>query len=181
MYYNKTITLKNGKKCILRNGLESDGQAVFENFNLTHEETDYMLTYPDENSMDSLQEGIFLKEKAQSPDEVEILAIVDDVIAGTAGIAPIGRKYKIRHRAEFGLGIAKEYWGLGIGRALLEACIECAKQAGYEQLELDVVAENERAVAMYENAGFTVYGSNPKGFKSRYTGDQELLYMRLEL
>lgn len=26
MKFNKTITLKNGRKCLLRNGIESDGQ-----------------------------------------------------------------------------------------------------------------------------------------------------------
>ena len=52
MRYNRKIVLKNGTECILRNGTESDGQAVFDNFNLTHEETDYLLSYPDENSFD---------------------------------------------------------------------------------------------------------------------------------
>ena len=33
--------------------------------------------------------------------------------------------------------------GIGIGRALTEACIECARAAGYVQLELEAVAENE--------------------------------------
>ena len=43
----------------------------------------------------------------------------------------IGSRYKVRHRAEYGISIAKEYWGLGIGQALTFACIECAKSAGY--------------------------------------------------
>ena len=75
----------------------------------------------------------------------------------------------------------KDYWGLGIGRALTEACIECAKAAGYAQLELSVVAENERAVALYESVGFVEFGRNPMGFKSRLSGYQELVDMRLEL
>ena len=53
--------------------------------------------------------------------------------------------------------------------------------AGYEQLELDVVSENKRAIALYESLGFVEYGRNPRGFKSKYTGYQELVYMRLEL
>ena len=165
----------------MRNGNESDGQAVLDNFNLTHEETDYLLTYPDENSLDAEQESRFLKEKTESENEIEIVAIVGDAVAGTAGIEAIGTKYKVRHRAEFGISIAKEFWGLGIGQALMEACIECARTAGYVQLELEVVAENERALAMYEKAGFVQYGRNPKGFYSRTTGFQELVYMRLEL
>ena len=58
---------------------------------------------------------------------------------------------------------------------------ECAKEAGYAQLELDVAAQNERAITLYESEGFAQYGRNPKGFRSRYSGWQELVLMRLEL
>ena len=92
-----------------------------------------------------------------------------------------GSKDKVRHRADFGISIDRAYWHLGIGRALMEACIECARKAGYEQLELEVIAENSRAIAMYEAAGFVEFGRNPRGFKSRLSGYQELVYMRMEL
>ena len=181
MRYDETITLKNGAKCRLRNGTEADGPAVFENFNLTHAQTDYLLSYPDENSFDPAQEGQFLKRKAESANEVEIIAEIDGSIAGTAGVEAVGTKYKTRHRAEFGVSVDQKYWGLGVGRALMNACIDCARHAGYAQLELSVVADNERAVAMYRSAGFTEYGRNPKGFRSRTSGDQTLILMRLEL
>ena len=140
-----------------------------------------MLTYPNENSFDSEQEAQFLKEKAISPNEIELVAIVDGKIAGTAGIESVGEKYKVKHRAEFGIGILKEYWGLGLGKALTKACIQCAIDAGYEQLELNVVAENERALSLYRSLGFIEYGRNPRGFNSKISGYQELVYMLLEL
>jgi len=90
-------------------------------------------------------------------------------------------KDKVKHRAEFGISIEKEYYGLGIGTALTKACIECAKTAGYRQLELEVVAENTNAIALYRKFGFTETGRNPRGFCSRYTGWQELISMLLEL
>lgn len=181
MKYNKIINLKNGKEALLRNGEFADGEAVFVNFNETHAETDYLLSYPDENSFDAQQEAEFLKEKTESPNEIEIVAVVDGVVAGTAGIEAVGAKYKLKHRAELGIAILKEYWGLGIGKALMETCIECAKDAGYTQLELNVVAENERAVSLYKKMGFVEYGRNPRGFNSRVSGYQEVVYMLLEL
>ena len=105
MKYNKTIILSNGMECCLRNGTESDSQLVLDNFNLTHRETDYLRTYPDENSFNAAQESQFLKEKAES----------------------------------------------------------------------------ERAVSMYERAGFVECGRNPKGFRSCIAGFQEVISMRLEL
>ena len=52
---------------------------------------------------------------------------------------------------------------------------------GSRNIQLKVVAENARALSMYEKAGFVEYGRNPKGFNSRMTGFQEVVYMRLEL
>jgi len=63
----------------------------------------------------------------------------------------------------------------------MDASIECARQAGYTQLELEVVADNERAVSLYRRAGFEEYGRNPRGYHSASVGYQELVYMRLEL
>ena len=181
MEYTSTVTLKDGRACILRNGTASDGQALLDEFNLTHEQTDYLLTYPGEHSYTAQQEADFLQAKTDSADEIELLAELDGKIVGCAGINCVGRKEKIRHRAEFGISVDKSYWGLGIGRALTEACIECAKKAEYAQLELEVVAENRSAIALYESVGFVEYGRNPKGFRSRLTGWQEVVLMRLEL
>ena len=110
----------------------------------------------------------------------EIAAFVDGRIVGTAGIDPIGDKEKLRHRADFGIAVEKAYWGRGIGKALTLACIECARHAGYLQIELEVVAENASAVRLYESVGFREYGRNPKGFHAR-SGWQTLILMRLEL
>ena len=65
MRYEQRIILKNGKEALIRNGDGPDGSAVFEIFNLTHAETDYLLSYPDENSFDPEQEAEFLEEKTK--------------------------------------------------------------------------------------------------------------------
>ncbi len=70
---------------------------------------------------------------------------------------------------------------MGVGRALSRGCIGLGRPAGYLQLELEVVADNERAVALYESEGFREYGRNPRGFLSRLTGWQALALMRREL
>ena len=181
MRYNQKIILKNGKEAWLRNGDAADGRIVYDVFNATHAETDYLLSYPDENSFDPEQEARFLEEKTRSSGEIEIIALVEGRAAGTAGIEAIGKQYKVKHRAEFGISVLKEYWGLGLGKALTKACIQCAKEAGYTQLELNVVAENNTAISLYQSLGFVEFGRNPRGFNSRTSGYQELVYMLLEL
>ena len=107
--------------------------------------------------------------------------MLDGKTVGLAGIQCIGNSEKLKHRADFGISIDKDYWGLGIGRAMTEACIECAKTAGYTQLELEVVADNKAALSLYKSEGFVEFGRNPKGFRSRLSGWQELILMLLEL
>lgn len=181
MKYHQSIQLKDGRQCLLRNGTADDGQAALDAFILAHSQTDYLLSYPDEITFSAEEEGEYLQKKADSDSEAEILAEIDGRIVGTAGIERVGKHEKLSHRCDFGVSIEKEFWGLGIGKALLYACIECAKKAGYRQMELEVVADNERAVKMYLNAGFTEYGRNPRDFLSRYSGYQEVVYMRMEL
>ena len=124
---------------------------------------------------------LLLKNKSSSVREVELVAEVNGVIAGTAGVDSVRAAEKTRHRASFGISIDQAWWGLGIGRGLTEACIQCAKNAGYSQLELEVVADNKRALGLYPSVGFVEYGRNPKGFRSRMNGWQEIVLMRLEL
>ena len=181
MEYRETIILKDGQSCVIRHGTVADGEGVLRNFVLNHAQTDFLTTYPDEIPFTVAQEEKYLQEKADSPDEAELVAEVDGVIVGQAGIARVGRADKVKHRATFGISVDIHYWHLGIGRALTRACIALAQQAGYLQLELEAVADNERALALYTSEGFVEYGRNPRGFISRLTGWQALVYMRREL
>ncbi|MBR0416416.1 MAG: GNAT family N-acetyltransferase [Firmicutes bacterium] len=181
MKYDKVIILKDGRECRIRNAAREDGEGVLRNFLLTHGETDFLTSYPDECTFTVEGEEEYMERKEASEREAEIVAEIDGEIVGTSGISSLGTYDKLKHRAVFGISVAKEYWGLGIGRALTECCIECARKAGYLQLELEAVADNKAALALYESAGFREYGRNPKAFRSRISGWQECVLMRLEL
>ena len=181
MDYYSDITLKDGRKCVLRSGTANDGQASLDVFRSTHAETDFLLSYPEEITFTAEEQSEYLRKKHESENEAELVAEIGGKIVGLGGIEPVGGHIKTRHRAGFGVSVAKAYWGLGIGRALTRACVECAKKAGYSQLELEVVADNKSALALYKSEGFTEYGRNPLGFMSKLTGRRELILMRLEL
>ncbi len=181
MRYAKTVVLKGGVELLVRNAVASDARALRETMQRTHAQTDYLLSYPDEQGTDEEQEARLLEGTEGSGNEVELVAIVDGRIVGTAGVTAVGGRRKVGHRARFGISVLKEQWGMEIGRVLMEACVDCARRAGYAQLELEVVADNERAVSLYRRAGFEEYGRNPRGYRSASAGYQELVYMRLEL
>ena len=181
MRYVRAVELKCGLELLVRNAVASDARALRETVQRTHAETDYLLSYPDEQRVDDEQEARSLEETERSCNEVELVAVVDGRIVGSAGITAVGSRRKVAHRARFGISVLQEYWGMGIGRALMDVSVDCARQAGYAQLELEVVADNERAVSLYRRAGFEEYGRNPRGYRSASAGYQELVYMRLEL
>lgn len=180
MQYEKSVLLKNNKECCIRNAVGDDAQEVLNIFLLTHEQTDFLASYRDEATFDTAFERQFLADRERADREVYLCAVVDGHIVGTANVDGIGQN-KVRHRAEVGVAIDKAFCGFGIGRALIAACIDCAKKAGYSQLELEVVSENSHAISLYKSIGFVEFGRNPRGFQSRYKGWQELISMRLEL
>ncbi|MCQ2507152.1 MAG: GNAT family N-acetyltransferase [Dorea sp.] len=181
MNFYKEITLKNGKPCILRNAVASDTKEFIDYFLLAHSETDFLTTYPEESKLTLEEEEKFLDAMAESDREIELVAIVDGKLVASASNSIVRDRIKMRHRADFGISVIKEYWGLGIGHALTERCIEKAKEAGFTQLELEAVGENEGALSLYKKLGFVEFGRNPRGFLKKDGTYQELVSMRLEL
>ena len=59
-----------------------------------------------------------------------------------------------RHVADLGLMVDAEHRRRGIGRALLDAAVDWARQEGVRKLELHVFPHNEPAIALYESFGF---------------------------
>ena len=110
MHYRKNILTKDGKDCLLRGATADDAEAVWDFFILSHDQTDYLLSYPDECGKDLEQERQFLADRAASKNAIELCAFVDGILVGTAGFGPIGQKCKVRHRAEFGISVEQSYW-----------------------------------------------------------------------
>ena len=74
MQYMKKVALKDGRTCIIRNGTEEDARGVLDNFILTHAQTDFLTTYPEETTITPDQEREFLKQKTESIREAELVA-----------------------------------------------------------------------------------------------------------
>ena len=66
MKYSKTVRLKDGRTCMIRNGTQQDAQGVWDNFVLTHGETEFLTTYPEEVTFTLEQEEAYLKQKEES-------------------------------------------------------------------------------------------------------------------
>lgn len=92
-----------------------------------------------------------------TPNSVLLTAWIDDTAVGEA-ILSGGQLSRISHTATLGLGVLKAYWGRGVGQALLKALEEAARRFAHTRLELTVLSENTRAIALYQRFGFRVEG-----------------------
>ena len=98
---------------------------------------------------------------AMRPDDDVLLGAFDPAgrLVGTAGIERRPRR-KERHKANFyGMYVAPEASGRGVGRQLLAAAIATARGwRGVCLITLTVTRGNERARRLYASAGFLTFG-----------------------
>ena len=154
----KEITLKDGRKCILRPTSPDLAEEMIEYLKVTSGETPFLLRYPDEVNYTPEGEKEILGRLLDAPDSAMLVAVVDGKVAGNSAINSIGTKRKICHRCSLAIALYREYWGLGIGTAMIGYLTELAKEIGYGQIDLEVVAENTQAQALYRKCGFTESG-----------------------
>ena len=71
--------------------------------------------------------------------------------------------------AEVGnIAVDTPFRGRGVGKALMEAMHQCAKEKGATQAFLEVRVSNENAIALYKKFGYESYG-----IRARYYEDGE--------
>lgn len=65
---------------------------------------------------------------------------------------------EIVHKVEFGVCLLKAHWGNGIGRRLLEQSLQWADIQQIRKVTLTVLADNHKAIKLYEQYGFKTEG-----------------------
>lgn len=84
-----------------------------------------------------------------------------------------------RHCGRFGMSVAKDWRGKGVGRAILAAAIEKTREwPGFCRIELEVFPHNATAIALYESMGFELEARKVKAVKMQ-AEPEDLLLMAL--
>lgn len=164
-FNKKEVELKDGTKCILKSPNKNDAKDMIEYLKITSGETHFMNKYPEEIEITLEEEKDFIKDIASRDNEIMIAAFINNELAGNAALTCMSNNLKLKHRAVFGISIKEKYWNNGIGSTLIKEIIKEAKKMGYEQIELGVFSDNEKARRLYERNGFEVWGKNKNAFK----------------
>lgn len=89
----------------------------------------------------------------------EIVYVFEDNGAAAGMFKLIPLTYRTSHIAYLGgLAIHPSFAGKGLGAAMMKAIIKYAKEKGFLRIELSVLITNEKAIRLYEKAGFEKEG-----------------------
>ena len=164
LFNEKTVLLKDGTQALFRSPRIEDAEALLDYLRATSEETEFVLRYPEECTLTLDQETRFIQSIIDSPSSVMILCEIDGRIAGNCQLS-IGSRIKVCHRGAIAVALYKEFWGRGIGTAMLAELIELGRQFGLMQLELEFVEGNERGRALYEKMSFEIVAARPDAYR----------------
>jgi RimJ/RimL family protein N-acetyltransferase len=84
---------------------------------------------------------------------ITVLARLDERVVGHLQMfrIPFERRKGV---AELFIYIHQDFQNVGLGTAMMKRAIEIAKERGFHRLGLTVVADNHRAIKVYEKVGF---------------------------
>lgn len=87
-----------------------------------------------------------------------------------------GERADNRHAGRFGMSVARRWRGCGVGRKLLAAAIEAAREwPGFCRIELECVAWNQAGIRLYEGLGFVLEARKTKAVNLRGRPEDMLL------
>lgn len=163
----KAIEIKDklGREVVLRNAEVSDAQALIDYLKITTGETPFLIREPEEVTITLEQETRFIESKIEAERELMLVATIDGKHIGNCSLMSLAPYKRYAHRCDVAIALYQEYCGCGIGKAMMQTVLDVAKNLGYEQAELEVIADNKNAIAMYESLGFKKYGTFPNNMK----------------
>lgn len=138
------------------------------------------LTPPPRAALERYWQGVLAM-----PLRILLVSRLDGVVCGTAQLVRPPANNEAQSFAVHLTGTFVAPWarGHGLARMLLDMAEDTARGEGFSVINLDVRETMERAIALYESAGYTRFGEHPfyarvdgeivKGFYyTKYLGDQ---------
>jgi RimJ/RimL family protein N-acetyltransferase len=157
----------------VRRARADDADAILRVFEAVAAERQYILSEPPidrelrrQRFLDALQSDEAQRFVAEAEGE-----IVGDLAVFRQGTAP----------ATIGMGVAAPWRGRGVGTALMQACVDWAREAGVHKLSLEVFPWNEAAIALYRKFGFVEEGRLRKQYRRQSGELWDVLVMGLVL
>lgn len=159
-------TTKTGKTVSFRYPTIDDAQILTDYINKISAEKSYILFQGEQQTLE--EETLWLKSKLEKINKKEcvfILTFIDNKLIASSEITL--KSLVQKHIGSFGITVAKEFRGEGIGKILMELVIsESVKKIdNLKIITLEVFGDNPIAQSLYQKMGFVEFGRLPGGIK----------------
>lgn len=158
----------------IRRAQPEDIDGLVALFKSVAEERRFILTEPPIDYERRKQQFL---ETLQSEDACVFLAEADEDVVGELTVF---RRYA-SSPATIGMAVLAPWRGRGVGTALMQACVDWAREAGVHKLGLEVFPWNEAAIALYRKFGFVEEGRLRKHYRRQNGELWDVLVMGLAL
>lgn len=150
--------LKMGQEIIIRSALSQDAAHLIHLSHSVMAEGGHVLTTSEEFQVTVEEEVRWIEAYASDPNKIVLVAEVAGLIVGMLDFKN-GMRKRLAHQGEFGMSVHKDWRGLGIGKALLQALVHWGQaNPAIEQIRLAVLSNNEPAIRLYTSLGFVQEG-----------------------
>jgi RimJ/RimL family protein N-acetyltransferase len=144
------VVLKNGRTLRLGNYRPEDKEAVVSMYgSMSPEAIKWGMPPYDRTRIERWTSNL--------ANSINLLARSEDRVAGHLQMSsmPYSRRKGV---AELFIYVHQDFQNLGLGTRMMRKAIELAKERGFHRIGLTVVADNHRAIKVYEKVGFKKEG-----------------------
>ncbi len=154
----KKYSMKNGEELMVRNANKEDAKKLIEYIKKVSTESDFLTFGEGEFDITLEKEEEFIEDCLKSNNKLCIIGEVNGKIVGNLSFRS-GVRPRIKHTGELGISVLKEYWGVGIGKILMQYLIDWAKNSGIiRKINLRVREDNHKGIKLYKKLGFKEEG-----------------------
>jgi len=152
------LKLKNGEIVKVRQATGTDAKSIIDFYNIVGGETNFLSFGGNEFKRNEAEYETFLDDTFNEKNSIILLVTINDQIISIGSINS-SQKERTKHVGTLGIVVKKEYWGLSLGKLLMQSLIDWAKQNDLtRKIQLVTNEDNLKAIQLYKNLGFEIEG-----------------------
>ncbi len=142
---------------VFREAETEDAEEMISYLNIVGRESDNLMHGPDGFNVPVEAVKRRIQASHDADNSIILIALAGEKIIARAELAGYPGA-RLHHNARFSISVRKDYWNRKIGTMLMTEIIERAGKMGLRNIELEVVAANKAAIALYHKMGFSDVG-----------------------
>ena len=162
MIEGQAHTAIDGRRWTLRPARPTDARPLATLFAAVRSEGRWLVTPP--TAVSEPSEAFYIGEMIREPQSLALVAEADGDVVGNVLIS-VERSVVSDHVGVLSICVADGWRDVGIGSALVRAALDWSAARGLAKVALGVFPDNDRAIAVYEHAGFVREGLRARQYR----------------